>query len=415
MLKKTRSPEKRKKKTIATNTICIIISAILTLVLLMQFACRQAFVSTQADRYINKIDYSEIYIRNGDERINFPDYINKYYISKPDVSNDQILNVMEKSDLNDLITQKYHDLCQYILSESYKIPEITADEICSYLDENEKLIYNETGIRFKDDDHEALRSQLEGPLNSFKVELENSKSISRMKKFISPANIVLLFVILLITLVVWGFSYSKLHEKILPTLKMFGVAEVISSAIFLVFLGIIYNNPKIISGFYKPVDFSEFIRMQSLHSMFASFIPLILGIVLVIYGIFPFLSKASPNQKNVPVKTDEKTKADEEINITRIKDESTAPIPTESKVEEVIDKATETIEELPKEEPLKTSEDETSDTPNTTIENKDNEISEMPEINSNSAVPINGRKCPKCGKVNLSRNLFCSNCGALLK
>ena len=52
--------------------------------------------------------------------------------------------------------------------------------------------------------------------------------------------------------------------------------------------------------------------------------------------------------------------------------------------------------------------------PQTQTEPPEKEIV-MPEITANAAIPVNGRVCPNCGKTNLSRNLFCSECGALLK
>lgn len=56
-----------------------------------------------------------------------------------------------------------------------------------------------------------------------------------------------------------------------------------------------------------------------------------------------------------------------------------------------------------------------ADSTNKSPDEKTHEEIVMPEITATAAIPVNGRVCPKCGKTNLSRNLFCSECGSLLK
>lgn len=476
-----------KSKSLILNIICIVLTALFTIILACQFTLRAAVKQNSIDDAIKNIDYSKLTVQVSDEKMPFDKYINDYYILDESVTDEDINALLQKSTASEFIAGKYDELRQYILGGSYKLPTITAEEIANLLDENKDLIYSESPIKFLSDDHAELISSLEGPLKSFNTSISESKMISVAKFACSLAMIILSIVILCVILFAWAVNYSRLQNKNYPAIRNFGITMLAASAVTSVFMLIYSSNPKSITSFTQAVDLSDFGAKVFSKGALVSVVLGLVGIAVLAAGIFTSIHhkktyiEESPDveynygkenkndgsvfsvlgqedteietvyasDNNVEINPDDYYKEDdyrEDVSETPSEpvseiDELISKIDDKKVPDENVDKTVsdESFEVVPPENAVA---DETENEIKNNIADKVNEIKQqkqnvsgkheaahqtqtqpeppekeivMPEITANAAIPVNGRVCPNCGKTNLSRNLFCSECGALLK
>lgn len=436
--------EEKKSRVLITNIICMILTVILTAVLISQITMRSALKNKELTNAVRSIDYTKITVVNGEEKMPFTTYINDYYVTCPSVTDEDIDALLKQSTASDFLTSKFSELAQYILGGSYKIPSVTPQEIADELDINKDMIYSNSPVRFVSEDHAELIAALEGPLNSFNMSLSESKEISLLRFFCSIAVLILTAVLLMLTLTAWGVLLSRFTEKTYPAIRNFSISAAAASAVLMIIYSIMSSDPAKIMKKFEAVDFSEPVKEIFLHNIFIACIPFIAALVIFSFSIFYMIhdkkSYAAQKKDNFS-HSDEKQKKEilselhrdeknddtetvyqSENNIlSGISDNSESQIDDNSEkngdVEEIIN-SVQAEKSLPDKEADNTENaydfDPEAENINDYNQKPEGDIV-MPEINSAGAIPANGRKCPHCGKINLSRNLFCSECGKLLE
>lgn len=435
---------------VLVNVICFILSVIFTLLILCQLSVRSALKNTTIDKSFNNIDYSKIIVQNGEEELSLDTYINEYYILDDSVTDEDINDLLVESTANEFIETKYNELTQYILGGTYKIPSVTPEEIAQELDKNKTLIYDNSSIRFLSDDHAELITALEGPLNSFNASISGSRVVSYLRTFCSLALMIAFAAILLVILVVWAVIYSNLKERIYPAIRNFSVAAALSSAVWTAVLLIASASVSEKFALKGALDITTFTKNVYVHCAFIAIaflvVFLLIGAVCVIIGIKT--EKNFVSEKIEVAEIDENALSDDDSDngmetvytaaddIIPPEQEEIIPEPNqqdEGKKAEINDLITEIAPDSEIGQRIQKNTAESTGTIETPVPVQPEEVPvapaqpaqppvgkheeeiAMPEINSVGAVPSNGRTCPKCGKVNLSRNLFCSECGELLK
>lgn len=213
------------------SILCFILTMILTSALLGTLTLRRYAINRTIPTAVSKISLKDITVRD-DSGKNFSaaEYIMIYYIKDERVTLENIENLLEKGSFSDFaytLAEKYN---RFLLKEG-DFPELKAEDFVELIEQNEDLIYQETGLEFLEPDKEKLRKNLDDTFQILNPVLDRSlnRGVSGfMVHSLFSVWLEAVLAVLLAGILVWMiFIYASRRRNVGTGLKVFSIAAFI--------------------------------------------------------------------------------------------------------------------------------------------------------------------------------------------
>lgn len=223
---------------VAVSILCFILTWILTVNLMGIILLRQYALHRAVPAAVSEIVLKDVTVRDEDGSISTAsEFIMENYVEDDRVTLQNIENILDQGSFTDFAATKAEQYNRFLLGES-EMPVLEADEFVALIEQNQDLIYRETGLEFLEPDKEKLRSNLDAVFSRLNPSLDRSmnKGISgfALRSLFSVWLEVTVGVLLLLILAGMIVLYARNHKSVGTGLKVYSIAGFIPCILVLV-------------------------------------------------------------------------------------------------------------------------------------------------------------------------------------
>lgn len=220
------------------SILCFILTWILTTNLMGILLLRQYAVERAVPAAMSEIVLKDVTVRNADGSISTAsEFIMDNYVEDDRVTLQNIENILDQGSFTDFASTKAEQYNRFLLGEG-EMPVLEAEEFVALIEQNEDLIYRETGLQFLEPDKQKLRTNLDMVLSGLNPVLDRTmnKGISgfAFRSLFSVWLEVVLGILLLLVLIGMIILYARNHKSVGTGLKVYSIAGFIPCILLLI-------------------------------------------------------------------------------------------------------------------------------------------------------------------------------------
>lgn len=210
------------------SILCFILVMCISQILLTAFTMRRYAEKRTIPTAVSRISLKDIVLQDDEGNASSAaEYIMDHYVMDDRVTLQNIENLLEQGSFTDFastLTEQYNN---FLLGQG-EFPKLKAEDFVTLIEQNQNLIYNETGLQFLEQDKQKLQENLDEVFAEFNPVLErsmNKGATGFLVRSMFSVWMEIVLAVLLVLLLIWMICiYASNQKRVGTAVKVVSIA-----------------------------------------------------------------------------------------------------------------------------------------------------------------------------------------------